>query len=122
MEACARISHRISLLLDANPVLRGTYAIEVSSAGMNRPVWKPEHYRRFEGETVRFEWTPPGLPRRTVQGILGPMEGMGIQVRMGKSAEGQVYPLSEIAHAQVLLDPWKTRPRKAEGERTEAES
>jgi ribosome maturation factor RimP len=120
VEACARISHRISLLLDANPLLRGNYTLEVSSAGMTRPIWKPEHFRRFEGEKVRFDWTPAGGPPKGVQGVLGPMEGESVQVRMGTS-EAPWIPLSEISRAQVQLDPWKTRPRKAVAKETESE-
>ena len=55
IEACERVSRRLGDLLDANPILRGAYHLEVSSAGMNRPIWTLEHFRRFQGETAQVE-------------------------------------------------------------------
>lgn len=50
--------------------LRDRFAIEVSSPGPERPLTKPEHFRRFSGRRARLKLTEP-LPddhRRTVNG------------------------------------------------------
>lgn len=74
IEACARVSRKIATLLDGNPLLHGQYQLEVASAGMNRPIWRPEHFIRFEGEPVTVELSDPGAKPRFVHGILGPRE------------------------------------------------
>jgi len=54
LAACERASRLIAGLLDANPLLRGAYQLEVSSAGMNRPIWSEAHFQRFRNERVRI--------------------------------------------------------------------
>ena len=107
VEACARISRRIADLLDANPILHGSYQLEVSSAGMNRPIWSADHFRRFRGERARFELT--GSETRTaLQGTIGALEGDGVRIRTD-AGEEMLLPLARIARANLHMDPWKKR-------------
>jgi ribosome maturation factor RimP len=39
--------------------LREQYAVEVSSPGTDRPLVKPEHYRRFQGRKVKVRTRQP---------------------------------------------------------------
>jgi len=85
LAACERASRLIAGLLDANPLLRGAYQLEVSSAGMNRPIWSEAHFQRFRNERVRIELADAGAPRRTLTGVIaevlpgagGPAESTG---------------------------------------------
>jgi ribosome maturation factor RimP len=112
VEGCSLLSRRIALLLDANPVLRGAYLMEVSSAGMDRPVWKPDHFRRFAGEVVRFEVEGSDGRAKPVQGRIGPLEGEGVRIRLD-SGEERVFRFAEMGRAHLHMDPWKARPRTA---------
>ena len=64
LELCERVTRHL-------PDVRERYALEVSSPGTERPLTKPEHFRRFAGRRVRVR-TRHALPegRRSVTGEL----------------------------------------------------
>jgi ribosome maturation factor RimP len=108
IEDCARISRKIALVLDGNPLLHGAYQLEVASAGMNRPIWKREHYERFAGEPVVIQLADPEANPRTVQGSIGPLDEHGVWILSGRG-DRRLLPLETIAKAQLRMDPWKRR-------------
>jgi ribosome maturation factor RimP len=108
IEACARISRALVSLLDTNPSLRGTYQLEVSSAGMNRPVWTAAHFRRFAGERVRVQ----KREGQHLSGTIGPLEGEGVWIRPEKG-DAVWVALDEIHRAEVLMDPWRKKGGKS---------
>jgi ribosome maturation factor RimP len=57
---------------DALAPLRTTYSLEVSSPGTERPLTKPDHFRRYIGRRARVRTRAPlrGLDRRSVTGEL----------------------------------------------------
>ena len=46
LELCERVTHLL-------PEVREAYALEVSSPGIERPLSKPDHFRRFLGRRAR---------------------------------------------------------------------
>lgn len=54
----------------ALPDLRERYALEVSSPGRERPLTKPDHFRRFEGRSVRVRTREPRDGHRSFTGRL----------------------------------------------------
>ena len=46
LDLCARVTHAL-------PEIRERYALEVSSPGLDRPLTKPAHFRRFLGRRAR---------------------------------------------------------------------
>jgi ribosome maturation factor RimP len=111
VEACERISRRLGDLLDANPILRGAYHMEVSSAGMNRPIWTLEHFRRFQGETAQVEVVGEGGKNRSIQGAIGPLDGDRLVLVLGGGRE-EVLSLGAVLRARLRIDPWKPRSRQ----------
>jgi len=55
LDLCAKISRIISPIIDLDPPINGTYALEVSSPGIERSLKKPEHFRGSIGETVKIK-------------------------------------------------------------------
>lgn len=111
IDDCARLSRGIADLLDARPLLRGTYQLEVSSAGMNRPIWSLEHFRRFEGEEVRIELDAAGSGGRSLRGTIGPVEGLDVWILLS-GGERRLLRMEEIGKARLHMDPWKKRPAR----------
>ena len=70
VDDCARVSRQLSALLDVEDPLPGQYTLEVSSPGLDRPLVKPEDFRRFVGETVKVKMQQPVLGRRNFSGRL----------------------------------------------------
>lgn len=51
---CAKISRRLSVLLDVEDPVPQEYVLEVSSPGLERRLFKEEDYRRFVGKEIRL--------------------------------------------------------------------
>jgi ribosome maturation factor RimP len=47
IDDCERASREISALLDVNDPVAGRYTLEVSSPGLDRPLFTPAHFERF---------------------------------------------------------------------------
>jgi ribosome maturation factor RimP len=56
---CEAVSRRLGDVLEAHEAVRGRYMLEVSSPGINRPLTKPEHFRRVVGGRVRVRLREP---------------------------------------------------------------
>jgi ribosome maturation factor RimP len=109
ISGCERASRLIGGLLDANPALRGAYHLEVSSAGMNRPVWSPDHFRRFREERVRIELADPAAAPRVLLGRIGPVDEREVVLLLDGGEERRVAFVA-VRRANLQIDPWKKRP------------
>ena len=75
VEDCVRTSKAIGFVLEGEDVIGEPYNLEVSSPGMNRPLVKDEHFRRFVGKTAKVVATLEGGKTRTVIGRIEGIEG-----------------------------------------------
>ena len=75
IDDCERASREISALLDVNDPVAGRYTLEVSSPGLERPLFTPEHFTRFMGEIVKLNLSLPIDGRRRFQGAIRAVEG-----------------------------------------------
>jgi ribosome maturation factor RimP len=60
---CERVTHAL-------PEVRERYALEVSSPGRERPLTKPDHFRRYQGRSVRVRTREPRDGHRSFTGRL----------------------------------------------------
>lgn len=70
VEDCVRVSRQISGILDVEDPVEGNYDLEVSSPGLDRPLFEPAHFVRFSGERVRLRSSVPVDGRRNFNGVL----------------------------------------------------
>src|SRR3954454_13881205 len=59
VEDCAHVSRDLSAILDVEDVVPTAYTLEVSSPGLDRPLRRPDDYRRFAGRLAKIvmsEW------------------------------------------------------------------
>jgi len=68
VEDCADVSNEISALLDVENPVSGHYSLEVSSPGVERPLFEPGHYRRFIGDRAKVHLFAPVDNRRKLTG------------------------------------------------------
>jgi ribosome maturation factor RimP len=101
VEDCAEISRAVSALLDVEDPLPGSYVLEVTSPGLDRPLVKPDDYVRFAGYEARIETVAPIDGRRRFKGRLGGLEGDG--VRLEVEGAPVALPLSAIKKAKLVL-------------------
>ena len=60
----AEVNRLVGPILDQHDPVPGRYTLEVSSPGLERPLKRPDHYRRAVGETVVVKMAPGMEPRR----------------------------------------------------------
>ncbi len=70
VDDCAEISKAISALLDIDDPIEGSYTLEVSSPGIDRPLTRAEHFERFAGFEAKLELRMPLEGRRRFRGRL----------------------------------------------------
>jgi len=101
LDDCAKISRSVSALLDvADPVV-GTYTLEISSPGIDRPLVRAEDYDRFSGFEAKIELATLLNGRRRFRGrLLGTSEGA---VRLLTEAGETRLPLDAVARAKLVL-------------------
>ncbi len=84
IDAIAQISRQISAVLEVEESISGRYILEVSSPGLDRPLYQLEHYRRFIGKKVKLRLrVPKGEDqRRHYSGLLVGVEGRQIRLEI----------------------------------------
>jgi len=80
VDDCSAVSHQVSGLLDVEDPLVGRYTLEVSSPGLDRPLFKLAHYEAFLGHRVKLRLRVPLNNRRKFTGVIKAVEGNDIIV------------------------------------------
>lgn len=101
VEDCAAISRMVSALLDAEDPIEGSYLLEVSSPGIDRPLTRPRDFERFSGHVARIELRSTIDGRRRFRGRLQGIED-GL-VRLETDGESVALPVDEIAKAKLII-------------------
>jgi ribosome maturation factor RimP len=70
VEDCAKVSRQLSAVLDVEDPISIEYALEVSSPGMDRPLFTLEQYQRYVGQHVKIRLRAPFEGRRNFSGRL----------------------------------------------------
>jgi ribosome maturation factor RimP len=111
---CEAVSRRLGDIFDAHEAIAGRYLLEVSSPGVNRPLLKPEHFRRVVGDKVRVRFRQLDGSPRTVVGELTAFEDEGqILTIRADSGENHRVALSEVERANLEYEfPTAERPGK----------
>ena len=100
LDDCEKVSLAVSALLDVEDPVPGNYNLEVSSPGLDRKLTKPEHFQRFEGETVKVQMRFPIEGRRRFRGTLVSSDDENIVVEV--DGESHSLPLKTIDTARLV--------------------
>jgi ribosome maturation factor RimP len=100
LDDCQRVSHQVGGVLDVEDPIAERYTLEVSSPGLDRPLFEAEHFIRFAGSEVRLELDALLEGRRKLSGRLRGMDGDRVLLVDGGGREWRV-PLARIAKARL---------------------
>jgi len=78
IEDCEAVSREVSAQLDVEDPISGNYTLEVSSPGIDRPLFAPAHYARYVGQSAKVGLKLPQDGRRRLQGRIDKVEGGSI--------------------------------------------
>ncbi len=107
---CAAFSRRLGDCLDMNQTVGGSYRLEVSSPGIDRPLTSLEAVARFAGSRVVLTSVAPREGRRHFAGVLLGARGTSCGIRTDGEAE-EWFEWSEVKSVRLSVDPWE-RARK----------
>ncbi|CAK0767494.1 Ribosome maturation factor RimP [uncultured Gammaproteobacteria bacterium] len=101
VEDCATASRALSAVLDVEDPMVGSYLLEVSSPGIDRPLTRLSDYQRFVGHEAKIEVRETVGGRRRFRGLLHGVEGQEVRVA---TPEGPVSILFDnVLRAKLVL-------------------
>lgn len=101
VDDCVAISHQISAILDVEEPIQQAYDLEVSSPGINRPLFKAQDYEQYLGHSAKIKMAVPLNGRRNFRGVLqGVIDSRSVQIMIDN--EGYDLPISDIAKANLV--------------------
>ncbi len=97
---CELVSHQLSGVLDVEDPVRIPYTLEISSPGLDRPLFKEAHFHRFVGKkaTVRLKWQIEG--RRNITGTLQGFNDGQVLIEHGGLCYS--FPLEAVDRARLV--------------------
>jgi ribosome maturation factor RimP len=99
---CEQISHTVGAAFDVDDPLPGAWTLEVSSAGIDRPLTRLKDWQRFAGHLARVEMNIPLDGRRRFIGVILGADEREARLRLDDGAEVAV-PLPDIRRAKLML-------------------
>ncbi len=104
LQDCETVSRELSALLDVEDFGAGRYTLEVSSPGLDRPLYGLRDYERFAGSLAKITWRGEAGKRTDLLRLRGVAGGDGdpaIVVSDPESAEETEIPFGRIAAARL---------------------
>jgi ribosome maturation factor RimP len=101
IEDCESLSRMISPWLDAHEPIAGSYTLEVSSPGIDRPLISPEDYTRYQGHTASVELREPLAGQKRFRGNIEKLEDGELILMVAGSP--RLLPLEKIRTAKLVL-------------------
>lgn len=103
LEDCERVSREIAALLDVEDPIQSSYRLEISSPGLDRPLFSLEQYQRYEGEKVKLALHLPVAGRRRIRGVIAGVDGETLKL-IDEDGEALDVPFTSIARGRIMPD------------------
>lgn len=114
LDDCERVSHQVSGVLDVADPIGDQYTLEVSSPGIDRPLFRIGDFARFAGQRVKLRLAGRGRERSRYTGTLLGVAGDEVSVEV--DGETVRVAFDDIEQAQLVGE---VRPRRAKSGESE---
>ncbi len=102
VDDCSKVSRQVSAMLDVDDPIQGRYILEVSSPGLDRPLFEKAHYLKVLGSRIKVRLYTPIDDRRNFVGLLLRVEEANISLKVDD--QEMILPFSNIEKAKVIAD------------------
>lgn len=102
VDDCSKVSRQISAIMDVEDPISSAYMLEISSPGLDRPLFRLEHYIPYVGKTVNVRTRSPIMGRRKFKGELAQVGADEIEVEVDR--EVYLIPFSSIEKANLVVE------------------
>ena len=100
---CELVSHQVGPLLDVEDLFPGHYLLEVSSPGVDRPLFKRADYERFAGRRVKIRTQAPINGQRNFRGQLKGIDGDVVRLEAEPGGEIEI-DFANITKANIEFE------------------
>jgi ribosome maturation factor RimP len=110
-DLCEAVTKHVIRRVDALEQGIGDYRVEVSSAGLDRPLLSPAHFRRFAGRTAKVITTLRIANRTEFTGSIGAVTDESVTI-LDPHAGPTPVPYAAMKRANLVYDPAEDLKRK----------
>lgn len=100
IEDCETVSRQVSSVMDVEDPIQSEYTLEVSSPGMDRPLFELAQFQTFAGHNVQIRLRMAFEGRRKFKGLLKGVEGDDVIVVVDDHE--YLLPFDSIDKAQIV--------------------
>ncbi|MDR2598382.1 MAG: ribosome maturation factor RimP [Holosporales bacterium] len=101
MKDCEDVGRALSVKLDVLDPISEHYSLEVSSAGLDRPLVKPDDFKRFCGKNVVVKTYVLKEGRKTFKGILESATDDGINLRLRTQLQQDGFEEVDLQYSEI---------------------
>ena len=101
IDDCEAVSRPLSDALDEADPIEGSYVLEVSSAGADRPLKKPAHFQQFLGAEVDVRLYRPLDGRKEYTGVLKGYDGGDVTIET--AGEARTFVKKDVAQVRLTV-------------------
>lgn len=106
IDECEAVSRELSPILDVHDPVAGSYRLEVSSPGIDRPLVRPSDFEDWSGYEAKIELREPIDGRKRFRGVLEGFEDSEIRIELDLDQGGRTViglPIALVAEAKLVL-------------------
>ncbi len=106
IDDCEQISRALSPVLDVADPVQGTYRLEISSPGIDRPLVRPSDFEDWSGHVAKIELKEPVEGRKRFKGTLEGFEDGEVRIAADLGELGLQHlglPVNLVAEAKLVL-------------------
>ncbi|HEV8131306.1 MAG TPA: ribosome maturation factor RimP [Acidobacteriota bacterium] len=104
LDDCSQVSEKLSVLLDVEDLIPHHYTLEVSSPGLDRPLFKEQDYVRFQGRLARVKTRFAVNGQRNFKGVLHSCENGQVTLLENEKSEPVHIALDNIQKANLIFE------------------
>lgn len=104
VDDCSRVSHQVSGVLEVEEPIKGQFTLEVSSPGIDRPLFNFEQFKQFVGSKVKLKLYHSIEGKRKITGLIESIEGEDINIKDADSDMTFQLHIDDIDKANIITD------------------
>jgi ribosome maturation factor RimP len=101
---CEKASHQLSAIFDVEDPIVGQYNLEVSSPGIERPLFHIGHYQQFLGNDIKLRMVRPINGQRKFKGSIGSVSELNHTIELITELSSITLDIDMIEKANLIAD------------------
>ena len=104
VDDCSSVSHQVSGVLEVEEPIKGQFTLEVSSPGIDRPLFNFEQFKKFVGSKVKLKLYHAIDGKRKITGLIESIDGDDINIKDADSDASFQLQMDDIDKANIITD------------------